>query len=56
MMNSQQELDGMLDKYYALHEWDAKTSWPYKETLEKLELAEVADELEKLGRLPKKAI
>jgi aldehyde:ferredoxin oxidoreductase len=53
MMNSQQELDSMLDKYYALHEWDIKTSWPYKETLEKLGLTDVAGELEKLGRLPK---
>jgi aldehyde:ferredoxin oxidoreductase len=52
MMNSEQELNAMLDKYYALHEWDVKTSWPYKETLEKLELSEVAQELQKLGRLP----
>lgn len=53
-MNSPTELNEMLDKYYRLHEWDLKTSWPYKETLEKLELKYVAEELEKLGRLPKK--
>ncbi|MEM1589464.1 MAG: aldehyde ferredoxin oxidoreductase family protein [Candidatus Bathyarchaeia archaeon] len=55
MMNSRQELNAMLDKYYALHEWDVKTSWPYRETLEKLGLSDVARELEKLGRLPKRS-
>lgn len=54
MMNSKEELNGMLDKYYKLHEWDVKTSWPYKETLEKLGLKDVAKQLEKLGKLPKK--
>ncbi|MGQ4912270.1 MAG: aldehyde ferredoxin oxidoreductase family protein [Candidatus Thorarchaeota archaeon] len=51
-MNSQEELDGMLDRYYDLHEWDRKTSWPKRETLEKLELKDVADFLEKIGKLP----
>lgn len=51
MMNSKKELDGMLDKYYELHEWDVKTSWPYKETLEKLDLGDVA---KKLPNLPSK--
>jgi aldehyde:ferredoxin oxidoreductase len=50
--NSQEELDGMLDRYYELHEWDKKTSWPTRETLEKLELKDVADYLEELGKLP----
>ncbi|RLG69011.1 MAG: aldehyde ferredoxin oxidoreductase [Candidatus Iainarchaeum archaeon] len=53
-VNSKEELDGMLDKYYKLHGWDLKTSWPYKETLEMLGLKDVADQLEKLNRLPKK--
>jgi aldehyde:ferredoxin oxidoreductase len=50
--NSQEELDGMLDRYYELHEWDKKTSWPTRETLEKLELKDVAEYLEKIGKLP----
>jgi aldehyde:ferredoxin oxidoreductase len=53
-MNSRAELDGMLDRYYTLHEWDLKTSWPYRETLEKLQLRDVADYLGKMGKLPKK--
>jgi aldehyde:ferredoxin oxidoreductase len=51
-MNSQEELDDMLDKYYALHEWDPKTSWPKRETYEKLDLKDVADYLESIGKLP----
>lgn len=53
-MNSPEELNGMLDKYYTLHGWDLKTSWPCKETLEMLELKEVADELQVLNKLPKR--
>jgi aldehyde:ferredoxin oxidoreductase len=51
-MNSQQELDGMLDRYYELHEWDRETSWPKRSTLEKLGLKDVADYLGKLKKLP----
>jgi aldehyde:ferredoxin oxidoreductase len=51
-MNSQEELDDMLNKYYALHEWDSKTSWPKRETYEKLDLKDVADYLESIGKLP----
>ncbi|MHA3962875.1 MAG: aldehyde ferredoxin oxidoreductase family protein [Candidatus Thorarchaeota archaeon SMTZ1-45] len=50
--NSQEELDGMLDRYYELHGWDKKTSWPTRETLEMLNLKFVADYLEELGKLP----
>jgi aldehyde:ferredoxin oxidoreductase len=50
--NSQEELDGMLDRYYELHGWDKKTSWPTRETLEFLELKDVADYLEEIGKLP----
>jgi aldehyde:ferredoxin oxidoreductase len=51
--NSQEELDEALDNYYTLHEWDLKTSWPYRKTLEKLGLKDVADHLEKHNMLPK---
>jgi aldehyde:ferredoxin oxidoreductase len=54
-MNSREELDGMLDRYYALQEWDPKTSWPYEKTLVKVGLKDVADELGKKNRLPSKA-
>jgi aldehyde:ferredoxin oxidoreductase len=54
-MNSKEELDGMLDRYYALQEWDNKTSWPYKKTLVKVGLKDVADELGRMKRLPKQA-
>ena len=51
-MNDQKEMDQMLDRYYTLHEWDLKTSWPTRETLEKLKLKDVADYLETIGKLP----
>ncbi|MEM3752408.1 MAG: aldehyde ferredoxin oxidoreductase family protein [Candidatus Bathyarchaeia archaeon] len=55
LTNSKQELDAMLNRYYELHEWDPETSWPYRETLEKLGLLSVAQQLERNGIiLPKK--
>jgi len=51
-MNSQQELDSMLDRYYELHEWDQKTSYPRRSTLRKLALSDVGAKLEKTVRLP----
>ena len=50
--NSREELDKMLDRYYSLHEWDLKTSWPYRKTYEKLDLKDVADFLGEMGKLP----
>ncbi|MFX0202105.1 MAG: aldehyde ferredoxin oxidoreductase family protein [Candidatus Hodarchaeota archaeon] len=44
--------DRVLDEYYALHGWDEKTSWPTRETLEKLDLRDIADILEKAEKLP----
>jgi aldehyde:ferredoxin oxidoreductase len=51
---SREWLDPLLDKYYVLHGWDIKTSWPYEETLIKLCLSDVADEMKRLGKLSKK--
>jgi aldehyde:ferredoxin oxidoreductase len=51
-MNSAEELNGMLDRYYTLHGWDPKTSWPRAETLKMLGLQDVAKELERCGKLP----
>jgi aldehyde:ferredoxin oxidoreductase len=53
MTTSSDELGKMLDEYYDLHGWDKKTSWPFKETLESLELEEVAKELASLRKIPK---
>ena len=44
----------LLDRYYTLRGWDTKTGWPTRETLEKLGLKYVADQLEELGKLPGK--
>lgn len=43
--------DKMLDEYYGYHNWDKKTSWPTRQCLEDLDLKQVADDLEKAGRL-----
>ena len=37
--------------YYELEKWDPSTGWPTRETLESLELADVADALTRNGRL-----
>jgi len=42
----------MKDQYYTKRGWDLKTSWPTKETYERLHLGDVAECLKKLGRLP----
>jgi aldehyde:ferredoxin oxidoreductase len=44
-------LDIMLDEYYENRGWDKKTGLPYRKTLERVGLKDVADELEKLGKL-----
>ena len=50
--NAPEELNAMLDRYYELHGWDPKTSWPHRKTLELLDLNDIAKELEELGSLP----
>ena len=49
---TQEMLDSMLDNYYELRGWD-KNGIPTRAKLESLGLKFVADELEKLGKLPK---
>lgn len=44
--------DKMLDEYYGLHGWDKGTGWCTRRTLESLGLTDVADLLERVGRLP----
>jgi aldehyde:ferredoxin oxidoreductase len=43
----------MLDEYYQFHGWDVKTSFPTRDTLEVLDLTDVADDLERAGKLGK---
>jgi len=50
--NSPEELETMLDRYYSLHGWDTRTSWPRKEALEMLGLSDIAEELRRINRLP----
>jgi aldehyde:ferredoxin oxidoreductase len=41
----------MLDEYYDLHGWNKKNSFPRRRTLEDPDLAHVADDLERIGKL-----
>lgn len=52
MVTTKEQLDQMLDEYYQLHGWDKETSWPLKETLKNLGLDEVAEEMERRGKIP----
>jgi aldehyde:ferredoxin oxidoreductase len=43
--------DRLLDEYYEMNHWDKKTSFPTRKCLEDLGLNNVADDLEKVGKL-----
>jgi hypothetical protein len=43
----------MAGNFYERFGWDRKTGIPTRATLEALDLKDVADELEKVGKLPK---
>ena len=45
--------DEMLDRFYGLHGWDKATSWQIRQRLADLGMDDVADKLEKAGRLIK---
>ena len=47
-----EKFDEMLDKYYELRGYDVKTGIPTRRKLEELGLKYVAEELEKMGKLP----
>jgi aldehyde:ferredoxin oxidoreductase len=49
---TQEMLDSMLDSYYEFRGWDKKSGLPKRATLETLGLGFVADELERVNRLP----
>ncbi len=46
------EMDQLLDDYYEARGWDKQTGAPLRATLERLGLVGVADELERMGKLP----
>jgi aldehyde:ferredoxin oxidoreductase len=50
-INSREEMDHMLDEYYALHGWDPATSYPTAATLRELGLDQVTEELARQGKL-----
>ena len=48
---NEKKYNEMLDEYYDIHGWNRETSFPKRETLEKLGLEPVADNLQKIGKL-----
>lgn len=46
------EWNDCVDLYYDAYGWDRKTGWPFRETYEKYGLTDIADELERAGKLP----
>ena len=48
-----EKYDEMLDEYYMMHDWDLRTSYPTRAALERYGLAEIADDLERIGKLGK---
>jgi aldehyde:ferredoxin oxidoreductase len=46
------EWNDLVDLYYDGRGWDMKTGWPMREMFERYGLSDVADELEKAGKLP----
>jgi aldehyde:ferredoxin oxidoreductase len=49
---SRSKLEETLDCYYELRGWDKKTGIPTRRELEGLNLKYIADELERMGKLP----
>jgi aldehyde:ferredoxin oxidoreductase len=52
-MVESEKLEQMKSEYFALKGWDVATGIPTRESLEKRGLGDVADDLEKRGKLPK---
>ena len=44
--------EAMLDDYYDLRGWDKKTGIPARQTLKKLDLSDIADDLAKHVQVP----
>jgi len=50
---TQEILDTLLDNYYEFRGWDKKTGLPTRARLETIDLKHVADELDRMNRLPR---
>jgi aldehyde:ferredoxin oxidoreductase len=48
-----EEWNDLVDLYYKERGWDLSTGWPTRAAYEALDLKDVADEMESLGKLPK---
>ena len=46
------KFEALKDRFYKLRGWDVETGCPKRERLEQLGMKDVADELEKNGKLP----
>jgi aldehyde:ferredoxin oxidoreductase len=44
------------DRFYEERGWDLETGWPTEKKLRDLDLADVAEELKELGKLPTTAV
>ena len=51
---SRDEIDRLLDEYYELRGWDKGLGLPTEQKLSELGLGDIARELAKLGKLPKR--
>ena len=49
---SPEEFSKLVDMYYDIWGWDRETGWPTRETWIRCGLEDVAEEMEKLGKLP----
>jgi aldehyde:ferredoxin oxidoreductase len=50
LAGSRVELEAMLEEYYAVRGWSGQTGCPTRQTLERLDLKDIADALERGGR------
>ena len=51
-LEDRDDLRRVMDEYYDRVGWDKATGWPTRQTLEAYSLKEIADELERIGKLP----
>ncbi len=46
------KFEALKDRFYELRGWDVETGRPTRKKLEELDMKDIADELEKVGKLP----
>jgi aldehyde:ferredoxin oxidoreductase len=51
-ITTRENFSALVDLYYDRWGWDRETGWPTRATWEECDLGDVADEMEKLGKLP----